>query len=136
MKKFLFFGLVISFANIANAQSIQAPKSLTMQGSATDGIINVQQPQANKKAEIQGYSIAFLAYHYNDYCKLGIDRSVIDILAGELKKAESANQIPTQVINENVAETKRLFKEDPVKFCNDAKQIATVLQGMFFGGGN
>lgn len=135
MKKFLLFVLASVFASFANAQSIQPPKSITMQGQPSVSA-NIQQQAPDKNAEIHGYSIAFLAYHYNDYCKLGIDRSVIDVLAGELKKAETTNQISTEVINENVAETKRLFNEDPVKFCNDAKQIATVLQGMFFGGRN
>jgi hypothetical protein len=136
MKKFLFAISIISIAGSVNAQSVQAPKSLTMQGSLPGSGTNIQQQNANNNSEIQGYSIAFLAYHYNDYCKLGINKNVIDTLAGELKKAEAANQIPTQVINDNVAESKRLFNEDPVKFCNDAKQIATVLQGMFFGANN
>jgi len=93
-----------------------------------------QQPTATKpNAEAEGYSVAFLAKHYNQKCGLGLSDGIINILAGELKKAESANQISNATINENVGIAQKLYQENPKKFCADAAQIASVIRQIYPG---
>ena len=96
----------------------------------------VQQPQSMQqktaaKAEADGYSLSFIAYHYNQACNLGLSKGIIDMVLAELKRAEEENRISQETINENLVETNRLYKENPTKFCDDAKQIANSIQTIF-----
>ncbi len=117
--------------SVANAQSIQAPQSMNGAAPKPYTIVPAQQVQPN--AEQKGYSIAFLAYNYNEACKLGLPKPTIDNLANQLSQAEQQQQITTETINKNVADAQRIYKEDPVKFCEDARQVASVIRQLFAG---
>ena len=106
------------------AQSLVPPASM----ASNVAPIKVQPQQEKADAEAQGYSMAFLAYHYNNVCKLGFDKDTIDGLLNELKIAETTNQISQDTINANVADSQRIYKEDPIKFCDDAKKIGTTIK--------
>lgn len=134
---------VAALSTGANAQSLQ-PQSMgakTIQipvaqpGSITpaQSASQTQNMHPQAEAEAKGYSIAFLAYHYNDICNLGLDRATIDNLANQLAVAEKQNQISQQVIDKNVADAQRIYKENPTKFCADGTQIAGVIKQVFAG---
>lgn len=154
MKKLLltlFFSFqLLALCSLANAQSIQPPKSMANKApvpAASPNIatspaspplisaqsVNSAQLQTQPNTEAQGYSLAFLAYHYNEFCKLGLGKPTIDNLANQLKDAESQNQISQETIDKNVADTKRIYQQDPVKFCSDARQVASVIKQLFAG---
>src|SRR5690606_39232312 len=104
MKKLLALAIVAMIPAGAFAQAIQAPKPVTPQSmsgkidpAARGALQPVQQGNAahvrQAENEAKGYSVAFIAKQYNDKCSLGINDMVISHLAGELHKAEQANQI-------------------------------------------
>ncbi len=132
MKKIILLS-ILTLSLSANAQSIQPPRSMANKVTAP-AIIPAQSaalasPQPNSEA--QGYSVAFLAYHYNDFCKLNLSKPTIDNLARQLEQAEKDNQITQATIDKNVADADRIYKENPAKFCADAQQIAGVIKQLF-----
>jgi hypothetical protein len=126
MKKILALtALMISFP--VSAQGIIPAQS----ASNAVATIKVQPAQTKSEAEVQGYSVAFLAYHYNDVCKLKLDKTIMDNLLSELSQAEKANEIAQADINKTLDDIKKVYAENPEKFCSDAMQVANAIKDLF-----
>jgi hypothetical protein len=145
MKKLFLLPVVLAFAGATPATATDMMGDDTQINATPMGVPSgremwqkkkMQQPQSMQKktveqSEAEGYSLSFIAYHYNQACNLGLGKGLIDMVLAELKKAEEENRISQQTINENLVETNRLYKENPTKFCEDAEQIATTLKTIF-----
>lgn len=108
------------------------PASMQPQQTSFPAHPHAQQPAPTADmSEIRGYTLAFIAYKYNQECNLGFSKENIDFLLAQLKSMEGSQGITPEVISDNTKEAERYYNADKQKFCADAQKIGAMIKNMF-----